>query len=102
LNFRGKPMLRPAGLDTNFFVEQGLKDKRVEGELFSSGGEGGDIAALAYMTAALARRYLGRPAPWRDLPPRICRLFDGRDRPLCRRIWGYPERRFLRPKTWWR
>jgi hypothetical protein len=62
LNFWGEPMLRPTGLDPHFFVDQGLKDKQAEEALLSSGGEGGDVAALAYKTAALAhfRRY----GPW--------------------------------------
>jgi hypothetical protein len=61
LNFWGKPILRPAGLDPHFFVEQGLKDKQAEETLLSSGGEGGDIAALAYKTVALAHFRRGGP-----------------------------------------
>lgn len=62
LNFRGKPMLRPAGLDPNFFVEQGLKDKREKEKLLSLGGMEGIQAALAYKIAALAR--FGRGGAW--------------------------------------
>jgi hypothetical protein len=61
LNFWGEPMLRPAGLDPHYFVEQGLKDKQTE-EALRSSGRGGGVLALAYKTAALAhfRRY----GPW--------------------------------------
>jgi hypothetical protein len=60
-NFWGKPMLRPAGLDPRFFIEQGLRDKQVEEALLSSWAEGGDVAALAYKTAALAHFRPGGP-----------------------------------------
>lgn len=62
LNFHRKPMLRPAGLDPNFFVEQGLKDKQEEEKLRSLGGMEGIQAALLYKTAALAR--FGRGGVW--------------------------------------
>jgi hypothetical protein len=62
LNSWGEPMLRPAGLDPHFFVDQGLKDKQAEEELRSSGSEEGVIAALAYQTAALA--HFRRGGPW--------------------------------------
>ena len=59
LNFHGKPMLRPAGLNPNFFVEQGLKDKQIEEALLSSGDENGAAAALAYQLGALSNLHRG-------------------------------------------
>jgi hypothetical protein len=54
-------MQRPAGLDPNFFVDQGLKDKEEEEALLSSRGEEGAAAALGYKTAALAHFREGGP-----------------------------------------
>jgi len=43
----GKPMLRPAGLDPTFFVEQGLADRRIQEEV-SRAPEGSDFASGLY------------------------------------------------------
>jgi hypothetical protein len=49
----GKPMLRPAGLDPHFFVEQGLADRLIEDEV-SRAPEGSDFAAGVYKALQLS------------------------------------------------
>ena len=53
LNQKGMPMMRPAGMDPHFFVEQGLADKETEAAMLSSGSEAGAPAAFAYMIQRL-------------------------------------------------
>jgi hypothetical protein len=65
----GTPMMRPAGMDPHFFVNQALRDMKVEtGNLLSLPKEDGSrrkeggVAALAYQAAALA--HFSRGGPW--------------------------------------
>ncbi len=62
LNAKGQQMLRPAGLDPHFFVEQGLKDGQAELELRLYGGENATAAVLGYEAGALAN--FRRGGPW--------------------------------------
>ncbi len=55
LDPKGRPMMRPAGMDPHYFVDKGLRDKRTETTLFSSGGdevgsdfEGTELANFAW------------------------------------------------------
>ena len=65
----GTPMMRPAGMDPHFFVNQALRDMKVEtGNLISVPNSDGSrrkedgLAALAYQAAALAN--FRRGGPW--------------------------------------
>ena len=62
LNAKGVPIMRPAGVDPHFFVEQGLADKETESEMFSSGSEAGAPTAFVYMFNEL--RKFDRFHPW--------------------------------------
>lgn len=62
LNAKGVPIMRPAGMDPHFFVEQGLADKETESEMLSSGSEASAPTALVYMYNKL--RQFNRFNPW--------------------------------------
>lgn len=63
LDSHGRPMLRhdgtiilrPAGLDPRFFVQQGLKDRQIVEELLQNGSDGSGPAALGYELGALRK-----------------------------------------------
>ena len=68
-DFKGQPMMRPAGMDPHFFVNQALNDLKVEaGNLVSLPTEDGSwpkkdgLAALVYQAAALS--HFRRGGPW--------------------------------------
>lgn len=71
----GKTVLRPAGLDPQFFIQQGLQDRRiVEALLQNDGGSGaGSSAVLGYIIAQLLN--FDRGAPW------DAQRIGGRNRP---------------------
>jgi len=62
LNAEGAPIMRPAGMDPHFFVQQGLADKEIESEMLSSGSEAGAPTALVYLLKKLLK--FNRFHPW--------------------------------------
>lgn len=58
----GRPVLRPAGLDPQFFVQQGIQDKKVIEDLLRDGSEGVGPALLGYLTGRLPK--FSRWASW--------------------------------------
>jgi len=59
---RGKPVLRPAGLDPHLFVNAGLKARQIESDMRQQGDDGGSTAALVYESFDL--RQFRRGGPW--------------------------------------
>jgi len=57
-----QPMLRPAGLDPHFFVNQGFEDKQAEDSMIASDVENGSPSALGYEAGALSN--FRRGGPW--------------------------------------
>ena len=55
MNDKGETMMRPVGMDPHFFVNQGLKDKKIEEGLLATGTAAGVSAALAYQDLALSK-----------------------------------------------
>ena len=53
LNNKGLPIMRPAGMDPHFFVEQGLADREKEQAMVLSDIEGGGTGVLGYLFAKL-------------------------------------------------